>query len=341
MKVVVGVTWQPREPFQFSLELERATGWKVTTVGSHFPKRKPPVIKVLVVWPLYLWVTLKLFIMSFWMDRVICWQQAYGIGLGVLSRCARLVLIEPRAKIDVLTFILTPNKRTGIWRRFIVFALESPAIDRVVVYNQAEYECYRSLFPSVACKFCWTLYSAADVPNLGNYKVRDDGFYLTVGRSNRDFDFLIEYFAQRPDRKLVILTDQPVSPRSSNIVVDRHAFGQEYYAYLSRCRAVILCFHDDTASSGQLVFLQAIQFGKPLLVSTSRCLEGYIRENENGLYFDKTFTGLNDAMTHVDSQEWYSRVSSQCKDEYTQRFGFSRLVQDYASFVAKEPGGES
>lgn len=333
MKYVVGITWNPRLGFQFADVLAKRSGVKVDVVGAAFPRKQPKLVKYFIVWPLYIWVSFRLFMKSWSYDRIICWQQAYGISLGLLLHALEFLGLRAKADIDVLTFILTPAKRRGVWLKILKFSLSAKAVKKVIVYNLAEYELYKQLFPGVSHKFACTLYSAADVPRSFVESAEVGDFYLAVGRSNRDHEFLRDYFAERPDRICHVLTDQKLQSRSSNFVVVDGVFGEAYFNYLSRCKAVIIPFLDPTASSGQLVYLQAIQLGKPVLVSVSRCLEGYLLDGETGLFFEKTVIGLDAALDHVEDISWYKKVSENCSADYSRRFGFQKLADDYCSIL--------
>lgn len=91
----------------------------------------------------------------------------------------------------------------------------------------------------------------------------------------------------------MILSDQYSNVISKNVQVISDAFDERYYRYLSRCHAVLLPFKDAMASSGQLVFLHAIQFGKPVIATRSSCLDGYLIDGKHGYIIDKSECDLD------------------------------------------------
>jgi glycosyltransferase involved in cell wall biosynthesis len=333
MKYAIGVTWSSSKGFKFSDEVARISGAELKIVGADFPKKQWGYRKYFRVWPLYCLVSLRLVLECWRVDRVICWQQAYGVALGFALRLLEVVGIVPKAKVDVLTFILTPAKRQGFWLKMLNFSLSAKAVSRIVVFNVAEYECYRGLFPNIKDKFACTLYSAADVPDVFKESVANEGFFLAVGRSNRDHEFLRDFFAAHRQWKCVVLTDQEIESHSENFVLIDGIYGDAYFDYLKRCKAVIIPFYDSTISAGQLVYLQSVQLGKPVLVSTSRCLEGYLLPGETGIYFDKTDTDLQRAIAHIENPENYNSMCQSCRGDYAKRFGFTKLAADYVEIV--------
>lgn len=331
----VGVTWPGNQRFTFADELALHVEGEVRCVGVAFPRRQPPLMKYFVVWPLFAWVTLRLFFLSIdQRSRIVCWQQAYGLGLGLIWRALEAIGVKPHATIDVLTFIATEPKRRGVARWLIAQALSARAVRVVLVFSQRELFNYRQVFPEVAEKFSFVVYTAADVPHATC--VTDDEYYLAVGRSNRDHHFLVDAFRAFPQRRLIVLTDQHERSLSPNVEVMVGAFGNRYFQLLQRCRAVVLAFADPDISAGQLVYLQAVQYGKPVLTSRSACLEGYVKDGITGLVYEKDIASLDAALSVVEGERWYAEATAACAADYPARFGFPRLVQGYLLALARD-----
>jgi hypothetical protein len=338
---LIGVTWPGQRRFAFAEELAHCVAAPVRCVGGWFPRRQTRWTKPLLVWPMFAWVSLKLFALS-WRKgrRIVCWQQVHGVGLGLGWRLLELLGLRSPAAVDVLTFIITERKRRGVWRWLIAQALQAQVIKSVIVFNEAELALYRTLFPVSAHKMHFVLYSAAEVPTPP-VPIGDDDFYLAVGRSNRDHEFLIRAFAGFPQRRLVVLSDQHELSASSNVEVCPNAFGPAYYARLARCRAVVMAFHEPALAAGQLVYLQAVQYGKPVLASVSQCLDGYVIDGRTGLYFDKNAAGLTAALATAEGASWYASAVAACLADYPSRFGFSRLAAGYVRAIQPPGKGQT
>lgn len=326
MRVAVLITWRPTSPFRFSEELAGLSTWTVDTIGGLFPKRRTLLWKAVVVWPMYTLVPLLFLARIRRYDHVICWQQAYGIVLGCLLRISPF---RVASRVHIMTLIVVPGKRRGAWLRIIRFALASKNVASVVVHNEAELALYRALFPQSAEKFRYVTYTAADVVGIDSLQICDDDFFLAAGRSNRDNDFLIRYFAIRPNRRLVILTDVlPEKGTPANVTVLVGRYGRDYFEVLARCHAVVMVFEDPTISAGQLVFLQALQLGKPVVATYSSCLQGYLHDGSNGLMVPKSEEGLDNGFRQLDEAATYARLAERGPRDYEERFGFRRLATE-------------
>ena len=53
--------------------------------------------------------------------------------------------------------------------------------------------------------------------------------------------------------------------------------------YLYNCKAVVIPLKDLNISSGQLVFIQAMQFGKPIIITDSGSTRSYLENNINAI----------------------------------------------------------
>lgn len=331
MRIAVLITWLPSSAFRFSEALEAVSGSSVDTIGGPFPRRRTALRKLLMVWPLYALVPMRFIAKMNQYQHVVCWQQAYGIVLGILLRA---LPIRVACRIHIMTFIVVPKKRKGLWVRLISYALGCQNVESVVVHNPAELILYRQLFPEASKKFHFVMYTAADVPERTKFVVEDRGFVLAVGRSNRDNSFLIDYFSRRPTKRLVILTDDSVEDDlPENVTVMKGVYGVDYYAVLAKCHAVVMAFKDPTISAGQLVFLQALQFGKPVVVTESECLFGYVEDGINGVIATKSWDGMDKAFQTLEDPGVYRRLASRGPVDYVERFGFHRLAAEMFALI--------
>jgi glycosyltransferase involved in cell wall biosynthesis len=323
-KIAVVVPWEVNREFLFSAELARLSGQTVETLGSNVPRSQNLFNRLFRIYPQYLLVPIRLMLMGRRHEMLIMWQQVYGIGLAILLRIFRVTNFPP---LVILTFILTPKKRKGLRLRLIRFALESPVVKRVVVFSAPELSLYKTLLPSVADKFRHTLYTAADVEKINQFPISDENYFLSAGRSNRDYDFLVEFFTANPQLNLVILSDQYSASVPKNIEIIANAFNDDYYKYISRCHAMLLPFNDPLASSGQLVFLHAIQFGKPVIATRSSCLDGYFIDEMHGYIIDKNSTDLSSKIAALNNKKTLDEIARFGVYDYKNRFGFTPLAE--------------
>ena len=333
LRAAVLVNWVVDKPFGFSINLNKIGGWVVTTIGGPFPRKINLLSRIFLVWPGYALVPLKVLFVLRRFDVIIAWQQVYGIALALLIR---LLQLKPSVKICILSFIIKPAKQKGTFRKVINYALQCSCVHSIICYNETEMAQYKKLFPNVAHKFSSAILSE-DIEDIQSFQMSDGDYYVAAGRSNRDNNFLIDYFSKHPARKLHLITDQMNSAKlPSNVLLFDNTFGRDYLQQIAGCKAIVMAFKDDTMSSGQLVFLHALQFGKPVVATHSKCLTGYIIHELNGLEINKDINELEFALQKLDDENCYKLISSNGLRDYEQRFGFAQLASRVIEVVLAE-----
>lgn len=114
---------------------------------------------------------------------------------------------------------------------------------------------------------------------------RDDGFILAAGRSLRDYPTLIEA-ARGLDFPVTIICgrDDPVPQHCpANVTVLREVGYSDYLDYLRRCTLVAIPLRATERATGQVVALEAMTLGKPVVASRVAGTVDYIRDGETGL----------------------------------------------------------
>lgn len=321
MKAVVLYDFVPhRHPFTEGLQ--RASKWGVEERGGDFPRRVTKLSKLLVLFPLTFWIPLKFLFEIGQFEKVFCWQQNYGIILGLLIRAFRL---NVSADIYLLTFIATERRRKGLAARLINYAVGCKNIRKVVCYNVAELELYSKVYPALQGKLVTTLLSE-EFPKAEAFPTADEGYYFAAGRSNRDYEFLFRYFQKDTSRVLHVISNSVNSARETdNVKVFTNTFHDDYFRQMSKCRAVIVAFEDETISSGQMVFLHALQLGKPVIATRSDCLKGYLIQGQNGIEIEKDEEELGIALARLDDECFALAMSKKQIQDHQDRFGFESM----------------
>ena len=114
---------------------------------------------------------------------------------------------------------------------------------------------------------------------------RDEGFILAAGRSQRDYDTLIEA-ARALDAPVTILCgadDLRGVELPGRVTVRREVPREEYLDALARCAAAVVPLRPSVRSTGQVVVLEAMGLGKSVVATRAAGTADYIRHGENGL----------------------------------------------------------
>lgn len=215
--------------------------------------------------------------------RILAWQQFYGILAALYSP----LLTRRKHEIYISTFIYRP--RSGmlgkIYRGIINAALGRREVKKIFVYSESEARRYADLFPKAASKFRFVPLGIPQDIEFDEKIEPESGakpFIFSAGRSNRDYAILKEA-AEKGKVPVVIACPEEKSEGYEMTEVLTDCFEMETERRIRQSIAVAIPLRDKHFSSGQLVALQAMRAGKPLIVSDNEALAEYIIEGETAL----------------------------------------------------------
>ena len=113
----------------------------------------------------------------------------------------------------------------------------------------------------------------------------DEGYIFSAGRTLRDYATLLAAAKKIPRRFVVVcgaddLLDRPIP---ENVEILREIPREIYLEKLRRCTLVALPLLPTERSTGQVVMLEAMGFGKPVVTTNSPGTADIIRDGGNGL----------------------------------------------------------
>lgn len=214
-------------------------------------------------------------------ERVVAWQQFYGIMASVYAR-----IFRRRFPITVMTFIHKPKRGLAgrMFDALVRFGIGNPCVESIIVFSPEEVDAYSRLFKASASKFRFVPLGIPE--KAGGFK--EDGsevsssYVFSAGRSNRDYGVL-KRAAEDARVPLRIACPEETADGFSYTEILADCFDDDMERQLSGAFAVAVPLRDKTISSGQLVVLQAMRAGKPVVVSDNVSLRPYIREGETAL----------------------------------------------------------
>lgn len=135
-------------------------------------------------------------------------------------------------------------------------------------------------------------------------------FVLTAGRTLRDYDLLI-HAARQLDAPIVIICGQNDLSNLTvpqNVSVLREVNRDTYLDYLRACAIVALPLLRTNRSTGQVVMLEAMAMGKPVVTTQSPGTTDYIRHENNGFLVE-----------HDDATAWVRHIRALLQDATLRR----------------------
>ena len=249
-------------------------------------------------------------------NKIIGWQQFYGLNFAFWSR---LFHLKKHNDLTVMTFIYKKkNSFLGIlYHQYMSYIVSSIYVDRYICFAKEECKYYSDLFGVNINKF---IYVPLGEPKVEVASKADDGYVFATGRSNRDYNFLVNSLKDT-DYTLKIACDTFYYRKNDNIVVLNDCHGQDMYTLMARCHCVIVPLKDLKMSSGQLVVLQAMSLGKPVICTKSDGIKDYVEDKVTGILIDNKKEQLLTALNCLYADNVvYKNMSEKAYQSYCENF---------------------
>lgn len=317
MKNIILIDFVPDKKWNFIEGLEEGSGekWEVEMHdNNHFGTAFSNIKRYLG----YLFSSFKLFIRRNSYKRVLAWQQFYGIFLSFF--CA-FFNVKKAPEITIMTFIYKPKGGFAgkIYKAFIQKALDCRFLKRIIVFSSNEVDLYSSLFNAKEGLFVFEKLGFENIEK----EVKIEDYYISAGRSNRDYEFLIRNWPS--DRKLKIVCDVLNVEHSNNIEIYRNCYDDEFYELLAKSRAAVISLDNEGISSGQLVVIQSMMFSKPVICTYNQGISDYIDDGENGILIEKSKDKLIQALCDLEKEEVYKEMSRKAYEKYKSEYSVSGM----------------
>ncbi|MBN1559553.1 glycosyltransferase family 4 protein [candidate division KSB1 bacterium] len=274
-RLLVLMDWQPPEDWIFKKQLDlhfhTDIFFDVTQKGYN-----STLEKVLGLWRSYVATSVK----GFWAiknyDIVYAWHAVMGLVLAFLCRFLRV----RRPKIIIAQLII-PKRPTSLNQTlrecFIRYSLKR--VDSVIVYSTIEAEQFENRYGNGHTTFTFLPLGI----ELSNHRPPSDEFYIfSGGRSNRDYSTLVKAAEGLPYPVKIATGRFNLSDLElpENVEAIFGVYGENFNRLLAAATIVVIPLERADESSGQLVLLNAMAFGKPIIITKSRGVEDYIRDGE-------------------------------------------------------------
>ncbi len=226
------------------------------------------------------------------------WRQAWKlfrlrarydvvVTLGVRESMAYglLCLLTGRASRQVMTEVFIDDPQPGLlWRlKTSLYRAVARRAVGLLANSRAEIDSLSARYgvPRERIRFVPLNSTLADQP-ISN---QDDGFVLAAGRSLRDYPTLIEAFRGLEYPLVIICGRGDPMPKSlpPAVSVLRELDYNAYLDRLRRCTLVAIPLRSTERATGQVVALEAMTLGKPVVATRVAGTVDYIRDGETGL----------------------------------------------------------
>lgn len=269
-------------------------------------------------------------------DKIVAWQQFYGL---IFAFYCKLFHCKKVNQLIVMTFIY--KDKGGfvgkLYKRFIKGIVRSKYVDKFVVFAESEVGYYSDLFGVDKKKFEYMPLGIDEKVCSGEPSVDlPDKFILSVGRSNRDYAFLVECADKLPLPVVILADTYKCDKLPDNVILYNNIHNIEYLQILNKCYAVVIPLKDPNISSGQLVMLRAMQYKKPIIITNSKAVDSYVKDGYNALVIDKNDEAfVNATNVLMQDKDFYDQLVDNGYTEYKKKYSLSALGKNIGNLFAE------
>lgn len=281
---------------------------------------------------IYIFYPFKFFLNAKKYNYVICWQQFFGLFYAFYCN---LFKIKKKNLLVIVNFTYKEKngKLKNLYKKVMKFCIKNQYVDYIHVLSLEYAKKCAEEFNVPIEKFIVAPFGLNDTyEKYKDTKVEYGNYSLAIGRSNRDYDFLIKVWKKVPNsEKLLIACDEYNNKEKlpENIILRKDITFD--LPYIANCKLVILPIKDGTICSGDTVLLKAMSYYKPVVVTEPSTLaEMYIKDKENGFCLPKeeeTFAkGILNILNNRDNTEKVAQNARKSFEENYSRFSMGKRI---------------
>ena len=234
-------------------------------------KSKVPLI------PLRLYHIFDLYLRSFH-SHFIFGNRRTTLLLGLLYH-----LYKPK-KVTLVGYEIIFNLKNSLRHKLVIlfWRLAIRKIDYLVVQTQWEVKYLAEVFKTSLDKFRVIPFYTENGEFVSH--LNKNGYVFAAGRMERDFTTLLNAM-KNTDIPIKIVADQSQQEqlkkiKTSNTELYFNISKEKYIDLLKKAKLVVIPLYKGNASRGQVVLLEAMRYGKPVICSDVPGTREYIKDNE-------------------------------------------------------------
>ncbi|MDE6300317.1 MAG: hypothetical protein K2M19_01195 [Muribaculaceae bacterium] len=269
---------------------------------------------------------------------ILAWQQFYAQNFAFYSRLTATASPK-RTLISVNYTYKTKSGLLGkIYSCYMKFCARARAMTYIHVLSPAYARRIENELGVSSEKLLVTHFGTPDRYDSWSMlpSPYDGDYVLSIGRSNRDFDYLCEVWRQPclKDYRLVIIADlwQHVKPLPENVIHLTDVIGDQSFPYIANAVLSVVPIKDPLICSGDTVLLNSMMMKVPVAVSAPSTLsEMYVTDTTDGIYLKRD--AISDARLIADllnSPEELKKLGEAARHTYIERFSRKAMGQAIA-----------
>lgn len=232
----------------------------------------------------YFWVPFRTFLKRNSYGDIIAWQQFYGI---MFAFYCRLFHVRKKNKLIIMSFIYKEKKGLAgkLYKWLIKYVVTGKYADFFTSVASVQCDKLSREFNIPKTRFKFIPWGVTDRQPVYSGLIREntEPYFFCAGRSNRDWNVVFNTFGNSNIPCKFIYSDTGYKGKYPNIDVRSNVPTKEYFDLLVNSYCVIIAIDNSDLAGGEITIINAMQFGKPVIL---------IQDNPNNDYVFEGITGF-------------------------------------------------
>jgi len=244
-----------------------------------------------------------------------------------------LQYLFPRKRVPhiIIDFMLDEECDSLLWKLKVFFQSKAFAqADKILVFSREEESSYAKRFSMPVQKFLFLHYHTNVISP--EYIPGKEPLLFSAGRSGRDYKTLIEAVRGTPCKLVIVCGRENLCgvdiPDNCQVYYDLPH--EEYLSILKKAMVVVISLGAFVRSMGLMVMLEAMAYGKPLVITRGISNIEYVNDTENAL-----FCGYNDPedmkekiLSLLMSKDLREAVGKKALSDVNEKWTFDNFVRN-------------
>ena len=266
-------------------------------------------------------------------------QQAMAFYYSHFMRC-----LSSSGRPTTATPIIYKERRgiLGRLRKHLFRSyLRSPAIDIFIAHSQAEKSLISCIIEeSQQDKIRFIPLGFGTPVSPGEIEAvkspQSDPYFFSGGTSNRDYRTLLKAFEDFPERLKIICRQHDLKGLMlpPNVEVRYGIYGEEFIEVMRQSLAVVIPLGRDAVSSGHMLLLQAMRWGKPIILTHQAGVMDYVDDHSVLLVQTSSHEDIRQAVLCLkDDKELCTRLGNSAAHRYNENYTGAKYAARLASLL--------
>lgn len=333
------------ENWDFQKGLETSVGEpfeQISMVSNKMRSRWYNIIR----YSLYFINPFKLFLNRKKYNRILCWQSFYGI---IFAFYHILFHIKPENEIAITHLIYKPKKGVigKVYYKWLQWVLKSGYITCYIGGSKTHRDYLIEQFNIPEESIFFVPYCKEDESKklLSDENPVGEDFVLGVGRSNRDWEWLVKCFAKSKRRLVIICDDFRMGGAQipANVTILNNVEGDDMLVYMKHCYCQVCVHKYSNVASGEIVYVQGACFSKPFIATAPSCIvDDYVKDGVTGIVVNKDEAELLEVVEKLyNEKDYYETMCKNARKAYESEHDLFQYGRKAGECVIKAGGKQN